>query len=300
MRPVGQMATHAETLGLAPQPVNGFVSNPCDQGRRLAAGLVLGDNPHVDISSNIAGRSRMLVIVPAHNEAASLPDVLADLAKHAPQADIAVVDDGSIDNTAAVARAAGATVLPLPCNLGVGGAMQTGYMYAADSGYDVAVQFDGDGQHRANLIAQLAGPALTGQADLVVGSRLLGGLKFRFHPLRFLGNRMLAMLISAIGHRKVTDPTSGFRAAGRRAMRFFAAHYPQTYLGDTAEALVWAERAGLKITEIPVRMRQRTAGESAIRNLKGFWLTMRIVLAILVDCLESRIVLDEDQQEGRQ
>ena len=247
-----------------------------------------------------AERGRILVIVPAHNEAASLPGALADLARCVPAADVAVVDDGSTDDTASVAAATGATVLPLACNLGVGGAMQTGYMYAARNGYDVAVQFDGDGQHRANLIAQLAQPVLAGQADLVVGSRLLGGLKFRFHPLRFIGNRMLALLISAIGHGKVTDPTSGFRAAGPRAIRFFAAHYPQTYLGDTAEALVWAGRARLRIAEIPTRMKQRFAGRSATRSLKGFWLTMRIVLAILVDCLESRITLDEDQQESPQ
>ncbi len=242
----------------------------------------------------------MLIIVPAHNEADGLPRVLADLARNVPAADVVVVDDGSADETAAVATAAGVTVLPLPCNLGVGGAMQTGYMYAAVKRYDTAVQFDGDGQHRANLIAQLAEPVLAGRADLVVGSRLLGGLKFRFHPLRYMGNRLLAALISLVGHGKVTDPTSGFRAAGRRAIRFFASHYPQTYLGDTAEALVWAGRAGLRIAETPVRMKQRATGESATRSLKGFWLTMRIVLAILVDCLESRIVLDEDRQESPQ
>ena len=260
----------------------------------------MGDNPPVNSPTHSAGRGRMLVIVPAHDEADSLPDALADLARNVPAADVAVVDDGSTDDTAAVAAAAGATVLPLACNLGVGGAMQTGYMYAARNGYDVAVQFDGDGQHRANLIGQLAEPVLAGRADLVVGSRLLGGLKFRFHPLRFIGNRMLAMLISLVGHGKVTDPTSGFRAAGRRAIRFFAKHYPQTYLGDTAEALVWAGRAGLRITETSARMRQRSAGESATRSFKGFWLTMRIVLAILVDCLESRITLDEDPQEPPQ
>lgn len=268
--------------------------------RNLAATAILGDNSPVNASSDSLGLPRILVIVPAHNEAESLPGALADLARCVPQADVVTVDDGSTDETAAVARAGGAKVLPLPCNLGVGGAMQTGYVYAARNGYDVAVQFDGDGQHRANMICQLVEPVLAGRADLVVGSRLLGGLKFRFDPLRFIGNRLLALLISAIGHRSVTDPTSGFRAAGRRAMRFFAAHYPQTYLGDTAEALVWAGRAGMRITEAPVRMKQRSTGRSATRSLKGFWLTMRIVLAILVDCLESRIVLDEEQQESSQ
>jgi len=231
----------------------------------------------------------VLVVVPAHNESASIADVLRDLAVHVPQADVLVIDDGSTDATCQRARAAGADVACLACNLGVGGAVQTGYLHAAERGYGVAVQFDGDGQHRANRIDGLLEPILAGQADLVVGSRLLGGLRFRFHPLRFLGNRLLSRLVSAICRRRITDPTSGFRAAGPATIRFFAKHYPQTYLGDTAEALVWAARAGLRIVEVPVRMNQRAAGVSATGSFRGLWHTLRIVLALLVDCLEPKV-----------
>ena len=241
---------------------------------------------------------RVLIIVPAHNEVESIAGVLADLARHVPQADVVVVDDASTDATAVVARTGGAVVLSLACNLGVGGAMQTGYRYAHEAGYDAAVQFDGDGQHRANRIDLLLAPVLAGQADLVVGSRLLGGMKFRFHPLRYVGNRLLAVLTSVICRRKVTDPTSGFRAAGRGMIAFFARHYPQTYLGDTAEALVWAARHGKILTEVPARMSQRGTGQSATGNLKGLWLTLRIVLALLVDCLEPRIADLVDQKES--
>lgn len=242
-------------------------------------------------------RAGILIIVPAHNEADSIADVLRDLAAHVPDADVLVVDDGSTDATADRARAAGADVARLACNLGVGGAVQTGYLHAAERGYEAAVQFDGDGQHRANRIAGLLEPIHAGEADLVVGSRLLGGLRFRFHPLRFLGNRLLSLLVSAICRRRMTDPTSGFRAAGPAMIRFFAKHYPQAYLGDTAEALVWAARAGMRLTEVPVRMNQRAAGVSATGSFKGLWLTLRIVLALLVDCLEPKVT--DLSEEGR-
>ncbi len=239
---------------------------------------------------------RILIIVPAHNEAESIPAVLADLSRNVPQADVVVVDDASTDATADVARAGGATVLSLPCNLGVGGAVQTGYKFAARYGYDIAVQFDGDGQHRANRIAALIEPILTGRADLVVGSRLLGGLKFRFHILRLMGSRLLSLLVSAICRKRLTDPTSGFRGAGKEMIEFFAEHYPQTYLGDTAEALVWAARDGMTITEVPARMNQRVSGRSAIGAISGFWSTLRIILAVLVDCFESPITRTQEHQ----
>ena len=239
---------------------------------------------------------RVLIIVPAHNESRNIPAVLADLKRNVPRADVVVVNDASDDDTAAVARSLGAIVLSLPCNLGVGGAMQTGYIYAAEGGYDIAVQFDGDGQHRANRIELLIEHILSDKADLVVGSRMVGGRTFRFHPLRFIGSRLLSLLVSAICRKKITDPTSGFRSAGKRMIRFFAKHYPQTYLGDTAEALAWAAREGMTIVEVPARMNQRTSGQSATGSVKGLWLTMRIILALLVDCLEPPITDQKEQQ----
>jgi len=232
---------------------------------------------------------RTVVIVPAYNEALNIEQALDDLRRRAPWADVVVVDDGSSDATARIARAAGVPTLSLACNLGVGGAVQTGYQYALRHGYEAAVQFDGDGQHRASEIEHLVSGLAAQQADLVIGSRLAEGIRFRFHPLRFIGNRLLSALVSRIAGRRLSDPTSGFRAASSRAVRFFARYYPQSYLGDTAEALVWASRGGLKIVEVPARMRQRKAGTSATGSLRGFLHTLRIVLAVLVDCLEERI-----------
>jgi len=236
---------------------------------------------------------RTLVIVPAYNETDSLPRVLSDLATHAPWADVVVVDDCSTDRTAEVARLRGAAVLSLPCNLGVGGAMQTGYLYAARRRYEVAVQFDGDGQHRANQIEPLVSALVGERADLVIGSRLLEKVGFRFAFARFVGSRLLAGLIRLLTGVRTTDPTSGFRAASSRAIRFFARHYPQTYLGDTAEALVWAARQKMRIRETPTRMRQRQGGASAATNFKGLLHMLRITLAVLVDCLEPRVKEDD-------
>jgi len=226
---------------------------------------------------------RTLLIVPAFNEARKLPDVMADLAEHAPWADVVVVDDCSTDNTSEVAEGLGATVLRLPCNLGVGGAMQTGYLYAHERGYDVAVQFDGDGQHRADQIAALAGPLKEG-ADLVVGSRLLGRRSYRFSVLRWVGTRMLKGMLRALNGVSVTDPTSGFRAASKRMIEFFARNYPQSYLGDTVEAIATAARHGMAIREVPTRMRM--ADRSSVTSLRGFGHTLRTCLALLVDRLE--------------
>ena len=236
---------------------------------------------------------RTLVIVPAYNEADNIGHVLDDLATHAAWADVVIVNDGSTDRTADIARARGAEVLNLPCNLGVGGAVQTGYLYAAGRRYDAAVQFDGDGQHRANQIEPLVRALVESRSDLVIGSRLLEKVGFRFPFARLVGSRLLAALVRLLTAQRITDPTSGFRAASGRAIRFFAHHYPQTYLGDTAEALVWAARQGMKIVEVPTRMRQRQAGASAATNVKGFLHTLRITLAVLVDCLEPRVKEDD-------
>ena len=231
----------------------------------------------------------VLVIVPAHNEAESIAPVLKDLQTHVPWADVVVIDDGSTDQTCRIARLSGAMVLRLPCNLGVGGAMQTGYICAARGGYDVAVQFDGDGQHRANQIPTLLKVLAEQRADIVVGSRRLSGKRYRFETLRLAGSRLLAGLVSLIVRQRITDPTSGFRAGSRRTIELFSRHYPQTYLADTTEALVWAARSGLHICEAPVRMRHRRAGTSATGSIKGLCHVLRIILALLVDCLESPI-----------
>ncbi len=229
---------------------------------------------------------RTLVIVPAFNEGAKIAATLSDLREHAPWADVVVIDDGSADDTAAQARHAGANVLQLPFNLGVGGAMQTGYLYALQNGYDIAIQFDGDGQHCADQIPALVAAVESGQADLVVGSRMLGQRSYKFSPMRWAGSRLLVGMVRLLSGLKTTDPTSGFRAASRDMIRFFSQHYPQSYLGDTVEALAMAAWHGMAIREVPARMRMTRT--SSINNFIGLIHMLRICVALLVDRIERR------------
>lgn len=232
--------------------------------------------------------------MPAFNEGARINSALNDLSQNAPWADVLVVDDGSADDTAAQAEAAlsqrparRGLVVRLPFNLGVGGAMQTGYLYAARSGYDVAIQFDGDGQHCADQIAELVEPILTGRCDLVVGSRLMGGSSYRFSALRWMGSRLLAGMVRLLTGLRISDPTSGFRAASPRMIDFFSRYYPQAYLGDTVEALAWAAWQGMRIAEVPAAMRMvRT---SSISNFLGLIHMMRICVALLIDRIEGKL-----------
>jgi glycosyltransferase involved in cell wall biosynthesis len=233
-----------------------------------------------------SGDPRLLIIVPAYDEADSIPRVLEDLREHVPEADVVVVDDGSTDNTAEVAESLAAAVLPLPCNLGVGGAMRTGYLYALENGYDLAVQFDGDGQHRADQVRALLASVMEEGVDLAIGSRRLGAGSYRFSLARRVGSRLVAAVAFLVTRLRLTDPTSGFRASSRRMIAFFAKHYPQTYLGDTIESTVLAARHGMKVREIGAEMRQ--SARSSVGNVMGIFHTVCICLAILVDCIERK------------
>ena len=232
---------------------------------------------------------RLLVILPAYNEVAAIGRTLRLLRDLPLPYDALVVNDGSADETAAIAREHGATVLDLATNLGVGGAMQAGYLYAAENSYDLAVQFDADGQHRANQIEALIEPVRSGRADLTIGSRYLGGKKYRFSLDRFVGSRLLAGLVRLATRAKITDPTSGFRAVNRRGIRFFSLHYPQAYLGDTVESLVLLVRQGMTAEEVPATMAQRRHGTSSVGFIVGLVHTLRITLAVLIDCLEKKL-----------
>jgi glycosyltransferase involved in cell wall biosynthesis len=223
---------------------------------------------------------RTLVIVPAFNEERSLPAVAEDLRRHAPEADVCVVDDGSTDATAAVARGLGMVVLSHPVNLGIGGAVQSGYLWAAAHGYGAAVQFDGDGQHDAASLAALLEPLRAGTADLVVGSRFLGDGTFRSSLPRRAGIRYLAALIRLRCGARVTDSTSGFRAAGPRAIALFARGYPSDF--PEPESIAIARRAGLRVAEAPVRMRERLHGASSITLLKSALYMVKVTVALLL------------------
>lgn len=200
----------------------------------------------------------VLIVMPAFNEEASVAAVIAETRVAMPQAEILVVDDGSRDSTAAEALSAGAKVARLPFNLGVGAAMRVGYRYAVEHGFDVTVQIDSDGQHDPHAVPALI-DALAG-ADVVLGARFAGEGDYSVRGPRRWAMQVLAGILSRVCRTRLTDTTSGFRAVNGRAAKIWADHYPAEYLGDTIEALVIAQRAGLRVRQVPVAMRERAAG----------------------------------------
>ena len=223
---------------------------------------------------------RILVIVPAFNEAKSLPAVLGALREHAPACDVCVVDDGSTDGTARLAAALGATVLRLPANLGIGGAVQTGYLWARDGGYDAAAQIDGDGQHDPRDLPAAIAPLAADEADVVIGSRFLAAGGFASTVTRRAGIRYLSWMLRLRCGARVTDPTSGFRVAGRRAIEVFARHYPSDY--PEPEAVALATSHHLRVREVAVRMSERAHGRSSITPLRTLYYLVKVSLAILI------------------
>ncbi len=223
---------------------------------------------------------RVLAIVPAYNEAPNLPRVIAALRTSSPGCDICVVDDGSTDQTAAVAARLGAAVLRSPLNLGIGGAVQTGYLWARDHAYDAAIQVDGDGQHDPSQIAASLEPIEQGRADVVIGSRFLADGGFRSTPLRRAGIRYLCWLLWLRCGARVTDPTSGFRAAGRRAIELFSDEYSSDY--PEPEAIALATRRKLRVIEVPVRMHRRLEGTSSIGVWGTLYYLVKVSLALLL------------------
>ncbi|MET8259773.1 glycosyltransferase family 2 protein [Micromonospora sp. NPDC005553] len=201
---------------------------------------------------------RTLIIIPALNESGSIADVVGEVRGELPGVDVLVVDDGSTDRTAAVAAAAGALVAKLPYNLGVGGAMRLGYRYARDHDYDVAIQIDADGQHDPRYVPKLVD--LLDDNDLVIGARFAGEGDYNVRGPRRWAMVMLSAVLSRVARTKLTDTTSGFRAANRRVIEMFASWYPAEYLGDTVETLVHTARRGFRIRQVPVAMRKRMAG----------------------------------------
>jgi glycosyltransferase involved in cell wall biosynthesis len=223
---------------------------------------------------------RRCAIVPALNEAGSIGAVIAEIRAFDPGFEIVVVDDGSSDATAAAAAAVGAHVLELPYNLGIGGAVQTGYQFARERGFELAVQIDGDGQHVPAEVARLVEPVLDGRADLVVGTRFVGPRAYRTTRMRRIGIELFARFVSIIVRQKVTDTTSGFRAANRRAILLFAADYPHDY--PEVEATVLVHRHRLRMVEVPVAMRVRSSGRSSITALRSVYYMIKVSLALFV------------------
>lgn len=238
--------------------------------------------------TGVTGAARVLVVVPAWNEHEALPGVIAELRQAVPGADVLVVDDGSTDDTSGVANRAGAEVLTLPFNLGVGGAMRAGFTFALRHGYDVAVQVDADGQHNPADVPTLVAALAEQEADIVIGARFAGVGDYRARGPRRWAMSLLSRVLSRVARTRLTDTTSGFKAIGRRAIRLFAADYPAEYLGDTVEALVVASRAGLRIRQVPVAMRPRAGGTPSHSPLKATVFLARAGLALITALARPR------------
>ena len=219
-----------------------------------------------------------LVIMPAWNEEEAIGNTIAEILALQQDFDVLVVNDGSRDKTAQVARAAGATVMDLPFNLGVGGAMRAGYHYALRRGYRQAIQVDSDGQHNPEDIARvLAGLQ---HADISIGARFAGVGEYHAAGPRWWAMQVLAKILSRITGAQLTDTTSGFRAANRHAIKQYCKHFPAEYLGDTIDSLVVAARSGLRVTQVPVAMRERQGGTPSASPYKAMIYLFRAFFAM--------------------
>lgn len=227
---------------------------------------------------------RSIVIIPAFNEAASIAGVIHNTRGHF-AGDIAVIDDGSEDETAERAGAEGAVVLRHPCNLGIGAAVQTGYLYALSHGYDFVIRQDGDGQHDPSHIPRFLDILAADQADIVVGSRFLGRRGYQSTTVRRIGIIILNVVSWLVGTH-TTDPTSGYWGVNRRALQVLAHSQADDY--PETESLVMASRAGCRVREIPVLMRARSAGESSIGTLNAGYYMIKVVLSLLIERLRPR------------
>jgi glycosyltransferase involved in cell wall biosynthesis len=237
---------------------------------------------------------RRIAIVPALNEAASIARVIKEIREADPGFEILVVDDGSEDETGAIAEAAGARVLRLPFNLGIGGAVQTGYRYALANGFDIAVQVDGDGQHDPRQLGAILAPLVAGEADLVIGSRFAGVGSYRAAPVRRLGMHVFAAIVSVVVRQSLTDTSSSFRALNRRSISLFAADYPHGFL-ETVEATVLARKYRLRMKEVPVTMRERELGRSSLTIPMSLFYTAKVLLAVFVSLFRRPAVRLEEE-----
>ena len=235
---------------------------------------------------------RRIAIVPAYNEAGNVGRVVDELRAFDAGLDVVVVSDGSVDRTADVAAEHGAHVVRLPFNLGIGGAVQTGFKYAWEQGYELAVRCDGDGQHDPAELPKVLEPVLAGTADIVVGSRFVGDRGYRSSAARRVGIRLLATIVSAIARQRVTDTTSGFQALNRKALALFAADYPHDY--PEVEGMVMTIKHKLRLQEVPVRMREREHGQSSITALRSIYYMAKVLLALFVGLFRRSAVPAED------
>lgn len=226
---------------------------------------------------------KKLVIIPAYNEAESILTTVQDVLDHAPGFDYVVVNDCSRDDTIRICREHHLNVLDLPINLGIGGAIQTGYHYALECGYDMAVQFDGDGQHDAQYLQLLADKLESEQLDMVIGSRFIENKGFQSTGLRRFGIQFFKGLIRLLYGETITDATSGMRLCNRRVLEQFSQNYPQDY--PEPETVARLLRHGYRVKEVPVVMRERQGGTSSINPAKSVYYMIKVSAAILIERL---------------
>ena len=225
-------------------------------------------------------KPKILLIIPAFNEELNLAELVQSVKIKCPFADYLIVNDCSSDNTKELLEEMDYPHVNLPANLGIGGAVQTGYLSAVQNGYDIAIQVDGDGQHDVSYVKSLIDPIQTGKADMVIGSRFLTGEGFQSSRSRRLGIRLLSSLINFCTGVRVWDVTSGFRAVNRKVMELFAVNYPIDY--PEPESIVAANVHGAKIQEIPVVMKERIKGVSSINWSKSIYYMIKVSIAIIL------------------
>ncbi len=224
---------------------------------------------------------RGLLMIPAYNEAECLPRVLAEIARELPDVDVLVVSDGSTDETADIARDSGVAVVELPFNLGIGGALRTGFRYAVRHGYEAGVQFDADGQHDPRTVHRLLESVAAG-ADLVIGSRFVEGGRTTYYVsrVRRLAMKGLERLVKELIGQRIRDTSSGFRGFSRPMLEYFADEYPVEYL-DSVEALVIAANGGFRLVEVPAGMSGRTGGAPSTRGWRLLYYYVRLIVVLL-------------------
>lgn len=227
---------------------------------------------------------KILAIIPAYNEEEGLEQV-ADQFRDIDFVDILLVNDGSKDHTSELGRKLGFNVIDLPCNLGIGGAVQTGYKFAWENNYDIAIQVDGDGQHNPSYINDLIKPLNDGIADLVIGSRYLKKEGFQSSFMRRAGIHYFSFLIHLLEKKRITDPTSGFRACNRKVIELFSNRYPHDY--PEPESIACLLRNNFSIEEVPVIMNERLGGRSSITSIKSIYYMIKVSLAIFIDNLRK-------------
>lgn len=235
---------------------------------------------------------KVLIIVPAYNEEKSIDKVLKSIKRECSFCDVVVINDGSVDATAKIAEENGVIVISVPYNLGIGGAVQTGLLYAQRNDYDIAIQLDADGQHKAEEVNKLINTLERETSDMVLGSRFIDKNKYRSTFMRRLGNVIFSGLIGMVTKQFFTDSTSGFRTFNRRAINFLAQNYPTDF--PEPESLVILKKHGFRIVEIPVSMEERQGGQSSVTKFKAVYFMISISIAILIDWIKKPVLRDSN------